>query len=208
MEQNTGELYSNTIDRHRPAIPHAAMLELLVRFHVHPMIIAGMRGQAVFQHQLVDNFGHVDASDARFRTRGEPKAHNLTQRLSLYHFLDIAYCCPMSWLWDSKSQNTIHWTHYSISSYTKYTNSGAPAFTMFLNVPQSWVRGTIQSWRRTHRDDQSYNTLRLLDHLTIFSSGLDKLANSMMVPETLSLQFVSPHKIKNSLLRPVSEHLT
>lgn len=101
----------------------------------------------------------------------------------------------MSWLWDSKSQNTIHWTHYSISSYAKYMNSGAPAFTMFLNVPHSWVQGTIQSWLRTHRDDQSYNTLRLLDHLTILSSGLDKLANSMMVPETLSLQFVSDHNM-------------
>src|ERR1700693_2565808 len=102
----------------------------------------------------------------------------------------------MSWLWNSKSQNTIHWTHYSISSYVKYTSSGAPAFTMFLNVPNSWVQGTIQSWLRTHRDDQSYNTLRLLDHLTILSSGLDKLANSMMVPETLSLQFVSGHNIR------------
>ena len=192
-KQDSDEQCSNTIDRHRPAIPHSVMLDLLVRFHVHPMIIAGMRGQATFQHQLVDNFGDVNASDAQYQSRGEPNAHILTQRIDLYYLIDIAYCCPMSWLWDSKSQNTIHWTHYSISSYTKYTNSGAPAFTIFLNVPHSWVQGTIQSWLRTHRYDQSHNTLRLLDHLTILSSGLDKLANSMMVPETLSLQFVSDH---------------
>jgi hypothetical protein len=80
-EQNTDEPCSNAIDRHRPAIPHSAMLELLVRFHVHPMIVTGMRGQAVFQHQLVDNFGNVDASDARFRTRGKPRARSSTQRM-------------------------------------------------------------------------------------------------------------------------------